>query len=89
MTHFRLLAGVALAFFATGALAGSAQKAKNPPAEDNYYVPYLTGPAGEKRKAMDVPGGVTVVSRKFMDDIQARSLSDALRYAPGVQIMGR
>lgn len=91
MTHVRILAAVASALIATAAQAGSAPKAKAParPAEDGYYVPHVTGPGGEKRPVMEIPGSVTVVSRKFMDDIQATTIGDALRFVPGVQSMGR
>ncbi|MBG0809443.1 TonB-dependent receptor plug domain-containing protein [Methylosinus sp. H3A] len=92
MPHVRILAGVALALISTGALAASSQKAKRasaPPSEEGYYVPFVTTPGGEKRHVMDVPGSVTVVSRKFMDDIQATTVGDALRFVPGVQVIGR
>ena len=92
MSHVRIFAGVALALISTTALAASSQKAKRapaPPAEDGYYVPYVTTPGGEKRHVMDIPGSVTVVSRKFMDDIQATTVGEALRFAPGVQVIGR
>jgi outer membrane cobalamin receptor len=86
MRYFRILAGVASALIATSACADASRKTT---AEDGYHIPYVVGPGGEKRDVMNVPGGVTVLSRKFMDDIQATSVQDALRYAPGVQVMGR
>ncbi|WP_400770132.1 TonB-dependent receptor plug domain-containing protein [Methylosinus sporium] len=86
MPHFRILAGVVAALIATSARAEATRKA---PVQDGYQIPYVVGPGGEKRSVMDTPGGVTVISRKFMDDIQARSIYDALRYAPGVRVLGR
>lgn len=81
-------ASAALALLATPAFAGSSTKSKRPApqAEDGYYVPYVTGPGGETRDVMEIPGSVTVVSRKFMDDVQATSIGDALRYVPGVTV---
>jgi outer membrane receptor protein involved in Fe transport len=92
MSYRRFLICVALASLSTAAFAGSSAKAKRPappPAEDGYYVPYVTGRGGQKVPVMEIPGSVTVISRKFMDDVQAISLGDALRYAPGVTVMGR
>ncbi|MBM3654516.1 MAG: Plug domain-containing protein, partial [Alphaproteobacteria bacterium] len=37
---------------------------------------------------MEVPGSATVITRKMMDDMQSRSLCDALRLAPGVTTSG-
>ncbi|MBY6242363.1 TonB-dependent receptor plug domain-containing protein [Methylosinus sp. Sm6] len=92
MTISRMIgASVALALVSTAALAGSSsreRRATKPPAEDGYYVPFVTGPGGEKRDVMAIPGSVTVVSRKLMDDTQATSLGDALRFVPGV-VVGR
>jgi outer membrane receptor for Fe3+-dicitrate len=86
-----IAASVALALLSTAALAGSSPKAKRPapPTEDGYYVRHVAGPGGEPRDVMEIPGSVTVVSRKLMDDVQATSIGDALRYVPGVQVMGR
>jgi outer membrane receptor for ferric coprogen and ferric-rhodotorulic acid len=49
-----------------------------------YYVPYVTGPGGQQVPVMQVPGSVTVVPRRLMDDTQATTLGEALRYVPGV-----
>ncbi|ATQ68493.1 MULTISPECIES: TonB-dependent receptor plug domain-containing protein [Methylosinus] len=82
-------ASVALAFVATVACAESSmrgRRAEAPPAADGYYVPYVASPGGQKRHVMEIPGSVSVVSRKLMDDTQATSLGDALRFVPGVTI---
>jgi outer membrane receptor for Fe3+-dicitrate len=81
-------ASAALALFSTAAFAGSSPKAERAPraSEEGYYVRHVTGPAGQKKDVMEIPGSVTVVSRKFMDDVQATSLGDALRYVPGVTV---
>lgn len=83
-----IAASAALALLSTAAFAGSTPKAKRAPraSEDGYYVPFVTGPAGQKKDVMEIPGSVTVVSRKFMDDVQATTLGDALRYVPGVTV---
>jgi outer membrane receptor protein involved in Fe transport len=88
MSISRILAAIAaLALLSTTAVAGSSGKAKRPRApDDGYYVPYVTGPGGQKKDVMEIPGSVSVVSRKFMDDVQATSLGDALRYVPGVTV---
>lgn len=94
-SHLRMMTiGAALALLSGCALAeppGGPGKAKRPvpPPEDGYYVPYVTGPGGEKRSVMETPGSVTVVSRKLMDDQQATTLGDALRNVPGVTVIGR
>jgi outer membrane receptor for ferric coprogen and ferric-rhodotorulic acid len=82
-------ASLALALISTAAGAGSStrgRRAATPPAEDGYYIRYVTGPGGQKRHVMEIPGSVTVVSRKLMDDTQATSLGDALRFVPGVTV---
>lgn len=56
--------------------------------DDGYFSPYLTGAGGRKVPLNEYPGAATVITRKMMDDIQARSLCDALRYAPGVWVGG-
>ena len=90
MTISRLFAAsVALALTSSSALAGSPAKSKRtqkPAAEDGYYVPYVTGPGGEKQSVMEIPGSVSVVSRKLMDDVQATTLGEALRFVPGVTV---
>lgn len=61
-----------------------------PPAysDDGYFSNYVTGPAGTQTPIMQVPGSATVITRKMMDDVQSRSLCDALRLAPGVTTSG-
>lgn len=61
-----------------------------PPAytDDGYFSNYVTGPAGTRTPIMQVPGSATVITRKMMDDMQSRSLCDALRLAPGVTTSG-
>lgn len=90
MSISRIIAvGAAAALLSSAALAGSSGKgdrSKPPRDEDGYYVPYVTGPGGEKRDVMEIPGSVTVVSRKLMDDTQATTLGDALRFVPGVTV---
>lgn len=58
------------------------------PADDGYFSNYLTGPGGTRTPIMDYPGSATVITRKMMDDINARNICDALRYAPGVTVSG-
>lgn len=53
-----------------------------------YFSNYLTGPGGMKTPIRDYPGSATVITRKMMDDFQARSVCDALRLAPGVFVSG-
>ncbi len=55
-------------------------------AATGYYVPYVTGPGGTRVPVMQVPGSVTVVPRSLMDDQQATTLGEALRYVPGVMV---
>lgn len=55
---------------------------------DGYFSNDLTGPGGSKTPLMTYPGSVTVVTRKMMDDLGARSLCDALRFVPGVTTTG-
>jgi len=55
-----------------------------PPGDTGYYVPYVTGPGGTRVPVMQVPGSVTVVPRSLIDDQQATTLGEALRYVPGV-----
>ena len=54
--------------------------------DDGYFSDYVTGPAGTKTPIMDFPGSTTVITRKMMDDFQARNICDALRMAPGVTV---
>lgn len=53
-----------------------------------YFSNTLTGPGGMKTPVRDYPGSATVITRKMMDDMQARSVCDALRFAPGVSVGG-
>lgn len=64
------------------------QRVAPAPADDGYFAKYITGPGGTRVPIREVPGSVTVVTRKQMDDFQARSLCDALRFAPGVTVGG-
>ena len=62
---------------------------QNPDGRDiGYFSNYLTGPGGMKTPIRDYPGSATVITRKMMDDFQARSVCDALRLAPGVVVSG-
>ncbi len=54
------------------------------PGDTGYYVPYVRGPGGTRVPVMQIPGSVTVVPRSLMDDQQATTLGEALRYVPGV-----
>lgn len=56
--------------------------------DDGYFSNYVTGPAGVRTPIMQVPGSASVITRKMMDDLQSRSLCDALRLAPGVTTSG-
>jgi outer membrane receptor for ferric coprogen and ferric-rhodotorulic acid len=56
------------------------------PSASGYYVPYVTGPAGQKIPVMEVPGSVTIVPRQLMDDQQATTLGQALQYVSGVTV---
>jgi outer membrane receptor for monomeric catechols len=44
---------------------------------------YFTQP-GPRGLSRATPPGATVLTRQFLDDIDARTLRDALRYVPGV-----
>ncbi|MGD9657265.1 MAG: TonB-dependent receptor plug domain-containing protein [Methylocystis sp.] len=64
-------------------------RAPPPPySDDGYFANYVTGPTGTRTPIMQVPGSVSVVTRKMMDDFQSRNLCDALRLAPGVTTSG-
>jgi outer membrane receptor for ferric coprogen and ferric-rhodotorulic acid len=54
--------------------------------DSGYYLPYVTGPGGTRVPAMQIPGSVSVVPRSLMDDQQATTLGEALRYVPGVTV---
>lgn len=56
--------------------------------DDGYFSNYITGPGGTKIPVRDYPGSATVITRKMMDDFQARNICDALRMAPGVSVSG-
>jgi outer membrane receptor for ferric coprogen and ferric-rhodotorulic acid len=64
-------------------------RAPAPVEDDGYVVRTITAPDGEKIPVMNIPGSVTVVTRRMMDDQQATSISDALRNAAGVTVRGR
>jgi outer membrane receptor for ferric coprogen and ferric-rhodotorulic acid len=56
------------------------------PGDSGYYVPYVTGPGGTRVPMMQIPGSVSVVQRSLMDDQQATTVGEALRYVPGVTV---
>ena len=58
-------------------------------ARNSYYPPYATGVDGRKQPVVNIPGSITVMSRQVLDDLQARTLGDALRSAAGVTVIGR
>jgi outer membrane receptor for monomeric catechols len=49
-----------------------------------WYSP--TGPRGPSRATILKPPGVTVLTRQVLDDMDARTLRDALRYIPGATV---
>ena len=82
-------ASVALAFVATIACAESSmrgRRAERPPAADGYYVPYVTGPGGQKRPVMEISRqrhrGLAQADGRHPGE----SLGDALRFVPGVTV---
>lgn len=77
-----------LATWATAepALAAGKARSSTPPRDDGYYVPYVTGADGRRQSVMDIPGSVTVISRKAMDDQQATTVGEALRNSAGVTV---
>jgi outer membrane receptor for monomeric catechols len=89
-----LTIGIVVPLCATGASAdprvrGAKAKAVQAPpagpyATDSYYVPYATGPNGERVPVMDIPSSVTVVPRTVMDDQHATSICGAAGVAAGV-----
>ncbi len=62
--------------FAEPVIRGVRAKATNsraaPQPDSGYYVPYATGPNGEKVPVMDIPGSVSVIPRQVMDDQEPR-----------------
>lgn len=56
--------------------------------DDGYFDGFITGIGGDKIPVGEYPGSATVITRKIMDDFQARSVCDALRLAPGVSVSG-
>lgn len=64
------------------------QRAAPAPADVGYFARYVTGPGGTRIPVREVPGSTTVITRQMMDDFQARSVCDALRFAPGVTVGG-
>ncbi|WP_457796765.1 TonB-dependent receptor plug domain-containing protein [Methylocystis sp. S23] len=83
-----LLIGLAaaLSLSAVEASAGQRVRRASPAQTDDYFAEDVTGPSGTKTPAAQVP--TSVITRKMMDDVQARSLCDALRLAPGVSTGG-
>jgi outer membrane receptor for monomeric catechols len=49
-----------------------------------WYSP--TGTRGPSRATILKPPGVTVLTRQVLDDMDARTLRDALRYIPGATV---
>jgi outer membrane receptor protein involved in Fe transport len=82
--------GLAAALLLSAFEAAATQRVRRaPPAQsDDYFAADVTGPTGKKTPAAQVPGSTSVITRKMMDDVQARSLCDALRIAPGVSTSG-
>ena len=74
--------------FAEPAIRGVRAKATNlraaPQPDSGYYVPYATGPNGEKVPVMDIPGSISVIPRQVMDDQATTSVCGALGNAAGV-----
>lgn len=86
-----VLIGVAAALLLAAVEAAAGPRGRRAPAgerTEGYYTDYVTGPPGRKTPTMQVPGSTTVITRQMMDDVQARSLCDALRMAPGVTTGG-
>jgi hypothetical protein len=58
------------------------QDRRLPPASRSEYLEYyVTGPLGNQTRVDRIPGSVTVITRRLIDDLQARSVCDALRMA--------
>jgi outer membrane receptor for ferric coprogen and ferric-rhodotorulic acid len=86
----RLILAIGL-FALVAAPAGAVAKRHAAPsrgADDGSYVNYLTRPDGTKTPLLDYPGSATVVTRKMMDDMQARSVCGAMSVAAGVSVGG-
>lgn len=85
--YLTCLATVALALAYAPAFAKGRATHPQPQVETDdggYFADFITGPGGTKIPVQNYPGSVTVVTRKMMDDFQARSVCDALLLAPGV-----
>jgi outer membrane receptor for monomeric catechols len=64
--------------------AKAAISPSQPPSAKNGYYSRYAGVDGQKRSVVTIPGSVTVMSRDVLDDLNARTLGDALRSEPGV-----
>jgi outer membrane receptor for ferric coprogen and ferric-rhodotorulic acid len=82
-----LAAASVLSSLGDAGVAGERRRAATRTGRDvGYFSNDLTGTGGTKIPLRDYPGSATVITRQMMDDIQARSLCDALRLAPGVTV---
>lgn len=89
-----MICAATLALVATSAAADPVKKAGHarsaaPPPDDGYHVPYVAGADGRKHSVMEIPGSVTVIPRKVIDDQQATTLGEVLRNSAGVTVVGR
>jgi outer membrane receptor for monomeric catechols len=57
--------------------------------ERGYSATCATGPTGEKKPIMEVPGSVTVLPHRALNDLSPTSISRALRSAAGINGSGR
>lgn len=91
LTIFAALTVLALACepaFAKGKARPAPTTARGGDRADGYFDQFITGPGGQRIPVRDYPGSATVITRKMMDDFQARNICDALRLAPGVSASG-
>ncbi|WP_271570615.1 TonB-dependent receptor plug domain-containing protein [Bradyrhizobium sp. CCBAU 11386] len=82
----RLIVIVALCV-SQGAFAASGKWSRHAPATDPaapYKADRLSSSRGET--ILDTPGQTTVLTRQVLDDMNARSLRDAMRSTAGVTI---
>lgn len=70
-----------------GVFAASGKRPRHPPATDPaspYKADRLSSSRGET--VLDTPGQTTVLTRQVLDDMNARSVRDAMRSTAGVTI---
>nr|WP_249809872.1 Plug domain-containing protein [Bradyrhizobium sp. 139] len=70
-----------------GAFAASSKRPRNTPATDPaaaYKADRLSSSRGET--ILNTPGQTSVLTRQILDDMNARSLKDAMRSTAGVTI---